>query len=126
MKSDLLFAGDPPPPSGTSKPKKRRRTGRASLYVIIEAKEPTDGSRQTLLTREHFREMVEFDEFVMNITVDAPPGYVGEETSFTFYDLCRKRDILSDKAKELAAQACIEYGEAYCVVDSAERCRTTP
>jgi len=38
---------------------------------MLEAVEPTDGSRHTLFTLEHFEEMIKFEEYLLNIT--APP-----------------------------------------------------
>ena len=34
---------------------------------MLEAKKPNDGSLQTLFTLDHFREMIEFDIFLLNL-----------------------------------------------------------
>ena len=63
---------------------------------MIEARPPRDGSKTTLFTKEHFREMIKLEEFIMNL--QAPEELVNQITpeSVSFYDLCRKKNITDE------------------------------
>ena len=74
-----------------------QRTNAHDFVVAIEAKRPTWDSPQTLLTIEHFQEMLNFEEWLMNIEYPVPAGNEtadianGEQpTMIKFKDLCRK------------------------------------
>ena len=43
------------------------KTYKSNIFVMIEAKKQPDGS-QTLLTLEHFQEMIDLDDYMLNIT----------------------------------------------------------
>ena len=49
-----------------------------------------------MLTIEHFREMIEFEKFVYNISLPLTPefgsGQTDGEVLVSFYDLCRKEE----------------------------------
>ena len=38
------------------------------VFIMIEAVDQEDGSRQTLFTLEMFQEMIELDDFILNLT----------------------------------------------------------
>lgn len=65
-------------------------TDTEDIFVMIEAKQPEDDTLQTLFTVDHFKEMIDFENFVLNMTVPAElAADVGEE-SLSFTDLCKK------------------------------------
>ena len=85
---------------------KRGVTTEQPNYIIMEGKSETEDGPANLITREHFEEMIEFEKFVMNISIPVPPGNetadiaAGEPpTRVTFYDLCKKVNI-TDEAEE--------------------------
>ena len=71
-------------------------THASELAIMIEARPPRDGSRTTLFTKDHFREMIKLEEFIMNLT--APQELIERITpeSVNFYDLCRKKNITDE------------------------------
>ena len=71
-------------------------TVEASCFILFEGKSETKDGPSNLLTVEHFAEMIEFEKFVMNITVPVPPENetadiaAGEPpTLVSFYDLSK-------------------------------------
>ena len=72
------------------------------VYILFEGKSETAEGPQNLITREHFAEMIEFEKFVMGITIPVPPGNetaaAGEPpTLVSFYDLCKHVDITEEQ-----------------------------
>ena len=43
-------------------------TPASDIAVMIEAKDRGDGSRRTLFTVEHFKEMIELENFILSLT----------------------------------------------------------
>ena len=60
--------------------------GASSLDLIVEAKVGDDGKRGSLLSLEAFQAMIDFHDFVLNITSEAPE----DEKMISFYDLCER------------------------------------
>ena len=88
----------------------------ATLIVIIEAKQRQDGSPQNLLTREHFAEMIRFDDWLHNLTIPSPPeNSTSPDQVTTFYQMCIRENITSPKDEAEWAELC-ETDESYCVV----------
>ena len=96
------------------------------IFIMVEAVEPTDGSLWTLFTIEHFQEMTEFEDFLMNdltapdylmeqLTVDTPPN---------LYDLCKKKSITDEIVEQFAAENC-EYDESFCLPEVDQKCAST-
>ena len=44
------------------------QTYTSDFVVMVAAKPRKDGKKASLLTKDHFREMVKFHEFILNIT----------------------------------------------------------
>ena len=70
------------------------------MWLGVEAKRPEWNSPQTLLTLEHFQEMINFEEWLMNVEYPVPSSNetaniaAGEPpTMIKFSELCRRRDI---------------------------------
>ena len=61
----------------------------SQLAIMVEAKDQGDGSRTTLFKLESFREMIELENFIINLTSPTLSAQVIPER-VTFYDLCRK------------------------------------
>ena len=89
--------------------------------MIVEAKERDDGERRSLISLEAFQEMINFNEFVLNISTPTPEGKM-----VSYYDLCRRKNITDDLVEKYAAKACKELGEKYCIVKATEKCEVTP
>ena len=49
-------------------------TTEAPVYIIMEGKSESKDGAVNLITREHFAEMIEFEKFVMDISIPFPPG----------------------------------------------------
>ena len=74
----------------------KEQTSRENIIILFEAKVQPDGT-QNLLTKESFREMIRFDEYVMEQSIQAPEANetanieAGEPPTFyKFTDLCVK------------------------------------
>ena len=91
---------------------------------MIEAKDRGDGSRRTLFTVEHFKEMIELENFILSLT--APEDLVDKikPESVSFYDLCRKTDITDEVVVKFAENGC-EIDEYYCIPDIPQKCEAT-
>ena len=81
---------------------KVNKTVEAGVYLIMEGRSPTEKGAQNVLTRERFQEMIDFEDFLMNVTYPVPPEIetadiaAGEPpTLITFYELCRKVNVTS-------------------------------
>ena len=75
--------------------------------MLFEGKSETEDGPVNLITKEHFAEMIEFENFFLNITVPVPPGNetadiaAGEPpTLVSFYDLCVKYDITDERREQ--------------------------
>ena len=92
---------------------------------MIEARPSRDGSRTTLFTKDHFREMIKLEEFIMNL--QAPQELVDKITpeSVSFYDLCRKKNITDEIVQNFADEACLT-DEYFCLEHIEEKCQASP
>lgn len=77
------------------------------VVILFEGKSQTEEGPVNLITREHFAEMIEFENFFLNITVPVPPGNetaniaAGEPpTLVSFYDLCIHTNITEESAEK--------------------------
>ena len=74
----------------------RGSTFKSEIFVALEAKK-IDGALQTLFTREAYQEMIELEEYIMNI---APMQEMMDELTvdeqLTFYKLCEKVNITNE------------------------------
>ena len=97
----------------------------ATLVLIIEARQRYDGTPQNLLTREHFAEMIRFEEWLYNLTIPSPSGNsTSPDQVTTFYQMCIKSRITSQEDEEEWAELC-KTDESYCVVPAPEKCKTS-
>ena len=72
----------------------------SEIAIMVEAKDQGDGSLQSLLTLEHFQEMIELESFLLNLTAPAElAARVTPGSPLSFYDLCRKTNV-TDEAVE--------------------------
>ena len=105
--------------------RKSGKTYTSEVFVMIEAKKQSDGS-QSLLTLEHFKEMIDLDEYFLNIA--ATPEMADKLVSGkapTLYDLCQKLNVTDEIVVEYAAVGC-ETNPRYCLPDIPEKCRVSP
>ena len=69
--------------------------------------------------------MIALDDFLMNLPAPASmAAEVGRE-QIDMYDLCTRVNITEPIVEYYAAEACQEYGAAYCLPDIAEKCQVT-
>lgn len=104
------------------------------MFLLVEAKRPEAGGLQTLLSVDHFREMMAFEDWLMNIEYPVPPGNetadiaAGEPpTMIKFKDLCKQQNI-STEEQEREWEANCEADPKYCGVEPGAtlRCWMTP
>ena len=76
--------------------------------------------------------MLDLQSFIMNnITVEPPKDYAdkrvaqGLPTYMTFYELCRQKNVTDSRVEKMAARACKEYGDEFCLVEAEPKCVTS-
>ena len=89
-------------------------THASDLAIMIEARPQRDGSRTTLFTKDHFREMIKLEEYIMNLQAPQRLTDVVTPESISFYDLCRKKNITDEIIQNYADEAC-KSDEKFCV-----------
>ena len=102
------------------------------VVILFEGKSQTEEGPVNLITREHFAEMIEFENFFLNITVPVPPGNetadiaAGEPpTLVSFYDLCVKYDVTDEIQEQQWKYDCV-VDDDYCVVPVMPKCKSSP
>ena len=104
--------------------KEESLTENEEVFIIIEAKKKGKGL-QTLFTHEHFREMIELDEFINNLNAPAEMAQEIGVDSIGVYDLCKKDNITDEVVVYLAGEACEAGDDRYCLPDIPEKCAVT-
>ena len=82
----------------SNKSSKRRKLGdnrhRFSMDLLMEVKSSSDGSNNSLLTVEHFKEIVRFQEWLESLEYPIVPGipakmpYKNPPKTISWYDMC--------------------------------------
>ena len=96
----------------------------SDFIVMVEAKPQRDGSRTTLLTKEHFQEMINLHEWFLDLT--APKELVDQiiPDKVAFKDLCRKRNVTDPIIENIAAENC-KSDARFCLDPIPEKCEHT-
>ena len=96
------------------------------LYIIAEAKKRPGDKQQTLFTLDHFKALIELDDYIYNLA--APPEMAAElnRTSINFYDMCKRDNITDEYIEYYADYQCNESGyEEFCIPPIEERCEVS-
>lgn len=102
-------------------------TDNEQIFFIIEAKKSGDGKGPTtLFTLDHFQEMIALDEFLINLAAPAEMAAEIGVDHIGMYDLCKRENITDEIVVKIAAEACLEISESFCLDDIAEKCAATP
>lgn len=101
-------------------------TEEEDIYIIAEAKRRPGDKQQTLFTLDHFKALIELDEFIYNLA--APPEMAAEmnRTSINFDDVCKKDDITDKFIQKYADFQCNENKyEEFCLTPIEEKCKAS-
>ena len=66
------------------------------IAIMIDAKDRGEGDKRTLFTKEHFEEMIELENFILNLRTPAELEDQVKPEKITFFDLCRKSNITDE------------------------------
>ena len=101
------------------------------IFIIFEAKQQYEHGPQNLITIEHFKEMIEFEKYMMAVEYAVPPANETDDvaageppTMISFYDMCRKKNVTSAEDEKEWATLC-KTDESYCVADALPKCEVS-
>ena len=94
-------------------------TDEEDIYIIVEAKD--EGKLSSVITLDHFQEMIALEDFMMNL--EAPASMAAEvgRDSLNLYDICKKDNITEPFVEIFAAEGC-KVSPAYCLPYKPETC----
>ena len=69
------------------------------MEFIMEAKPRSDNERPTLIDLDVMKEMIEFENFLLNLSLPVPDMTLTNQTEISFYDVCIKEEMVDDIAK---------------------------
>ena len=68
--------------------------------IIMQAKPQPDNKRPSLITVDSVREMIEFESFILNLTMPVPDPSLTDHSELKVSQVCENREMVDENTKK--------------------------